>query len=460
MHSGMQADSAGEAITAIKLIADGIARLNAVDRETLTRAQKLEIAQLVEHKSRALAVVSHDIAHDLIIKDPIDPAGPAHHVLANALRITPREARRRAQMAEPLSETVTITGERLAPRQPGTAESWRRGNLDLEHVAVIQKFLKRLPTCVDDNQRDEAERFLSEQAAEFRPDELYKLADKLADTLNPDGLFDDRDRASRRGFTWGRQQPDGMSEGKLWATPELRAGLDAFFAKFANFGVANPDDEPPVVNGTPSQDAINADGRSQAQRRHDALALLVRSQLGNPQLGLHNGLPVTIIATVTVEQLEHAAGWATTAGGTRLPVTDLIKMASQAIHYLAVFDGAENRPMHFGRARRIASADQRLVLMATQRGCTFPGCTMPGYLTEVHHDHDWSHGGRTDIEDLSLGCGPHHKLATNNGWRTRKNRYGRTKWIPPSGSPHRGGVNNYHHPERLLDGGDDMSVDP
>jgi hypothetical protein len=85
---------------------------------------------------------------------------------------------------------------------------------------------------------------------------------------------------------------------------------------------------------------------------------------------------------------------------------------------------------------------------------------MPGYLTEVHHDREWAHGGHTNIDDLSLACGPHHKLATNNGWKTRKNKHGRTEWIPPPGTAHRGGVNDYHHPERLLGDDGDTSKDP
>jgi hypothetical protein len=386
---------AKESDEAVAMIAAGIARLHALDREMLTRPEKLELAALVETHARGLAVVSDDIAHDLIIKDPVDPAGPAHRVLATALRITPREARRRAQMADPLTATITLTGEPVAPRRPETAKAWRRGDLDREHVAVIQKFFKHLPSCVEDPDREEAEKFLADKAVEFRPDELAKLADKLADTLNPDGLFDDRDRARHRGFTWGPQQPDGMSVGKLRATPELRAGIDALFAKFANYGMANPDDEQPVVNGTPSQQAINTDSRSKAQRQHDALAVLVRSALGDPKLGLHNGLPVTIVATTTVRELEEATGWAATAGGTRLPVTDLIKTASHAIYYLVVFDGAENRPLYFGRARRIATDDQRLVLMATQRGCTYPG---------VRHE---ALVDRVEVRDLhrgSVGC--------------------------------------------------------
>jgi hypothetical protein len=292
---------------------------------------------------------------------------------------------------------------------------------------------------------------LAEKAVQLRPDQLQKLASRLADILNPDGKFDDKDRARRRGFTWGRQQADGMSEGKLVATPEVRAGLDAFMAKFAAPGMANPDDESPTVNGSPSEEAITTDNRSLAQRQHDALALLVRSQLGVKKLGAHNGIPVTIVASTTVQELEDAAGWAATAGDTRLSITDLIKMASHSVHYLVVFDGAENRPLYLGRTKRIASGDQRLVLYHQDRGCTYPGCTVPGYLTEVHHCTEWAQGGPTDIENLTLACKPHHRLITTHGWITRKNNHGQTEWIPPPGSPLKGGTNTYHHPERLLD---------
>jgi hypothetical protein len=160
--------------------------------------------------------------------------------------------------------------------------------------------------------------------------------------------------------------------------------------------MANPADESPTIDGTPTEQTITNDTRSRAQRQHDALALLVRSQLGHDQLGKHNGLPVTIIATVTVEQLQTATGWAATAGGTRLPVTDLIKMAGHALHGLIVFDGAHNRPLYFGRTKRIATADQRLVLHATDRGCSYPGCTIPGVRHEALVD-------RVEVRDLHRG---------------------------------------------------------
>ncbi|MCV7228354.1 hypothetical protein H7J73_20280, partial [Mycolicibacterium komossense] len=67
--------------------------------------------------------------------------------------------------------------------------------------------------------------------------------------------------------------------------------------------------------------------------------------------------------------------------------------------------------LDLGRSKRIASADQRIVLHAKDRGCTFPGCTVPGFLTEVHHaECDWADDGHTNINDLTLACGPHNRL--------------------------------------------------
>ena len=77
------------------------------------------------------------------------------------------------------------------------------------------------------------------------------------------------------------------------------------------------------------------------RRSHDALNALVRGQLGDPKLGVHNGLPVTVIVSTTLQELTAGAGQAVTGGGTLLPMRDLIGMASHAYHYLAVFDEHE-----------------------------------------------------------------------------------------------------------------------
>ena len=139
---------------------------------------------------------------------------------------------------------------------------------------------------------------------EHRPDELSKLADKLMDCLNPDGDFSDVDRAKRRGAVLGPQDLDGMSRLGGWLTPELRATLDAVFAKLAAPGMCNPADENPCVSGTPSQAAIQGDTRTAAQRTHDALLAAARALLASGELGQHNGLPTSIIVTTTLQELE------------------------------------------------------------------------------------------------------------------------------------------------------------
>ncbi|MCV7177633.1 HNH endonuclease, partial [Mycolicibacterium sphagni] len=45
-------------------------------------------------------------------------------------------------------------------------------------------------------------------------------------------------------------------------------------------------------------------------------------------------------------------------------------------------------------------------------------------------------------------------------WATRKLADGHTEWIPPPALPMlRGGVNDYHHPERLLENDADPPAD-
>ena len=432
--------SIAAALDALDAAVTTVSELGFAAADPTTRLRALE--RLETARRRQLAV-SHKLVAGLAHEDPADVGGPVFKVIADWLRISCAEARRRLRDAEQLLPRTTITGETLPPELPTTAQAWTDGTLDPQHLKVIQTFVRDLPADTPHDLVGGAELFLAEQASKLRPDQLEKVANRCAVLINPDGKFSDIDRARRRAFTWSPQRSDGMSIGKLVASPELRADLDAWLARFAAPGAFIPGDENPCATE-------RADIRSHAQRQHDALNELVRGRLGDPKLGAHNGLPVTVVVSTTLQELSSAAGQAVTGGGTLLPMRDLIRMASSAYHYLAVFDGHQSRPLYLGRARRIASADQRLVLYAKDRGCTAPGCNVPAYWTEVHHDDDWARGGRTDIDRLTLACKPHHKLV-DKGWRTVKLGNGDTRWIPP---PHldrgQARVNDYHHPERFF----------
>jgi hypothetical protein len=70
----------------------------------------------------------------------------------------------------------------------------------------------------------------------------------------------------------------------------------------------------------------------------------------------------------------------------------------------------------------------------------------------------WTRTGRTDINDLTLACGPDNRLV-EKGWTTRTNAQGDTEWIPPAHLDHgQPRTNPHHHPERFLHDGDDEPV--
>lgn len=436
-----------------------VAELRDLSYSAVSPVVRLRTLDRLETARRLQTVVSHDIIHSLTAEEFADIGGPPYKVVADWCRISYAEARRRVRDAAQLAPRLTLTGQQLPPELPATAEQWRAGMLDLEHLRVIKTFVRDLPADIPAPIVEDAEAFLAQQATELRPDQLETAAQRIAVDLNPDGKFTDADRARKRSFTWGRQGPDGMSEGKLIADPEQRALIDAWLAKFAAPGMANPADPTPCMDAEPSADAAATDNRTPSQRRHDAITALVRGRLGDPQLGHHNGLPVTVVVSTTLEQLSTAAGRAVTASGTQIPMRDLIAMASQAYHYLAVYDGHSNRPLYLARSKRIATADQRLILYSSERGCTHPGCDVSADKCEVHHIVPWATGGHTNIDTLTLSCTPHHKLV-GNGWTTTKLPDGRTAWHPPPHLRRGPRTNNYHHPERLLGDNDGERAGP
>jgi hypothetical protein len=398
---------------------------------------------------RRLPALEHPLINQISGQaDATELGGKLPSALAERLRITRAEASRRIGEAAELGDRKAITGEPLPPLLTATAAAQRDGRIGSAHVAVIRGFVHRLPDLVELETRVRAEAQLAGLGAQHRPDELSRLADKLTDCLNPDGNFTDDDRARRRGVTIGKQGIDGMSPITGYLTPEARATLDAVLAKLAAPGMCNPFDQQPVVDGTPSQDAIDGDTRSCAQRNHDALNAAGRALLACGGVGQHNGLPATIVVTTTLRELEAKAGSGITGGGALLPMSDVIRLASHAHHYLCIFD--KGKAIALYHTKRLASPGQRIVLYAKDRGCSHPGCDVAGYWCEAHHCTPYAQCHTTDVNDLTFGCGGHHPLA-EQGWTTRKNQRGDTEWIPPPHLDHgRPRTNTFHHPEKLL----------
>ncbi|WP_133119216.1 HNH endonuclease signature motif containing protein, partial [Mycolicibacterium agri] len=176
----------------------------------------------------------------------------------------------------------------------------------------------------------------------------------------------------------------------------------------------------PRLDGQPTPEQAGSDQRTVGKRNHDALKAVLRAILASGELGSHNGLPVTMVISTTLGELESGTGHATTGGATLLPMSEVIRQAAHAYHYLAVFDDHTQEPLYLGRAKRLASKAQRLLLYARDRGCTRPGCTAPAYHCHAHHIDGWAkNNAPTDITALTLACPADDLLIETTDWTTR-----------------------------------------
>jgi hypothetical protein len=454
--SRMSAEQARERISAAL---DAIDAAHDLLRETSSDVVgnnfRIDVAERLETQDRVNRGLMYRFFGE--ITDPPDGTGlmPAvRDMLWARLRITPKEITRRFKLAARIRPRRSLTGPPVAPELPELADAVQAGAIGEDHIRAVCRAVDVLPACVSPTDVADAERTLVRHATKLDAGVVAKLGQRIADYLNPDGLFTDDDRARRRGLRLGPQEPDGTSRLYGWLDPEARAYFEAVEAAVR-----------PGRHQTDSahNDPEARDERTPAQRCHDAFQLGMETAIASGRLGLHRGHPVTVIATATLAELDQAAHAvadpsvpmpppARTGGGSRLPVQDLIRMAAKAIHYLAVFDDHTGRPLYLGRQKRIATADQRLICYARDRGCTRPNCVESGYHCEVHHSPDWADGGRTDADKLFFACGCDHGAASRGEMRTEVTGNGRLGWTDGDGPPE---INHAHHPDELLRGDPD-----
>ncbi|MCU1641260.1 MAG: hypothetical protein JWN03_1535, partial [Nocardia sp.] len=306
---------------------------------------------------------------------------------------------------------------------------------------------------------------LAQQARALDPTQLPRIGERVLGFLDPDGtLTEDADRQRLRRASVSPQRYDLMSTLTVEFTPDARAAFDAVMAKLARHGMCNPADKesPGVDDGQLPPDLVKAsaarDERTKVQRQHDALLAVLHPDFNPAKLGSHRGLPVATILTMSIEDVERAAGVATLATGGQVPVKDAVTLAARRSKTFVLVKDKNGMPLHIGEAR-LANPAQRLALIATERGCTRPGCTAPSSMCAVHHVTEFSKGGRTDIENLTLACDHCHALVKDGprGWTTIKlgqesDFPGRTAWIAPAHvDPTRAPqINHLHHPGEML----------
>jgi hypothetical protein len=409
---------------------------------------RVEMAERLETQERTNRGLMYRVFGQ--IADPPDETGLVGALIDSLwarLRIPRSEIKRRMKVAKRIRPRRQLTGPPLSPELPLVADAVAQGVVGEDHLRAITGVMNKLPSCVSADDRVEVERSLVREAAKNDAEIVKAVGRRIDEIFNPDGDFDEADRARRRGMVLGPQGPDGMSRLSGWIDPETRCYVETATAAVRP-GRHLPD-------GTLAE---TRDDRSPAQRCHDGIKLGLKVGIASGDMGVHRGHPVTVIARTTLAELNQAAHAvvdsdvpmpppARTGGDTALPMRDLIRMAVDGIHYLAVFEDHSERPIYLGRQKRVATADQRIICYSRDGGCTRPNCLEPGYHSEVHHGTDWAAGGATDADMLFFACGPDHGDVSKGRWQTTVTDTGRLAWTDGTRPPE---INHAHHPEELL----------
>src|SRR5882757_10830623 len=390
--------------------------LIALDLTRLSRDELLELLRGVETQRRRLPVVDHALIAEL------DRRGAAGEVMARdtpsllreVLRVSPREATARHEAALDLGPGQSLTGQARPPLLPAVAAAQAEGAISVEHAKVIRGVIADLPSEVEFEHGADVEARLVAEARRFDPSVLATLARRVVALLNPDGvLADDVEHDRRRHATLSGNR-DGSGVLRAHLTPMALAQWQA---------VLDPRAAP-----RPS-DVDGPDVRSPGERMHDALSDAAHRLLASNDLPPSGGVPATVLLTMTLDQLETRSGHVTTAHGGTVTVTEALRLAGEAHVIPVVLDS--KGILAYGQARRTATTNQRLALAARDGGCCFPGCDTPPGWTQVHHILNWAFGGGTNLTNLCLLCGFHHREHEKRGWQVTM-KHGRPWWIPPA----------------------------
>ena len=99
-----------------------------------------------------------------------------------------------------------------------------------------------------------------------------------------------------------------------------------------------------------------------------------------------------------------------------ITLTDVARLALLGTVSTLTLD-ADGRPLHLGRAQRLASPAQWIALHARDHGCVIPGCDRSASWCQAHHLAWWDRDrGTTDLENLCLVCTAHHHLIHDQNW--------------------------------------------
>ena len=275
-----------------------------------------------------------------------------------------------------------------------------------------------LPASVPESARERVEADLAGYARDFDPRRLRLIAHRLIATLDPDGPEpgDDPTAATPvRGELWLRDRRDGRLGLEGWLDAEHGAIVRALIEQLAA--------RRPTDDGTP-------DSRTVPQRHADALIELCDRARATDDFPTTAGERPHLTVTIDWDALRTGLGTAMLDYGQLISAGDARRIACDC-KLIPVVMSSDSESLDVGRAMRTVPLGIRRVLVARDRGCSFPGCGRPPRICDAHHARHWVDGGETAVHNCCLLCPMHHQQVHLQGWDITIHG-GRVEFRPPA----------------------------
>ena len=283
---------------------------------------------------------------------------------------------------------------------PKIAAAFEAGQLSFDKVRQI--------TTVASAATDE---FLLEIAQGASGSQLARICRALRRIKEANAPEQADEHLSRRGL-WMHWDEHGMLELKAKLTPEDAAVVQAALESITS---SRPVPEP-------TDDGVKdpADDRWAARSADALVAMCEHVVAGGAENLLASTAARQVVVHVDVGVLtgEASDGRCYVEGGSPLSAAAARRIGCDA--EVVTVTERNGLPVDVGRKQRIVPERLRLALHVRDRFCRFPGCGVPAHRTEAHHYEHWALGGGTDLDNLLLMCGFHHRRHHAGAFRIRK----------------------------------------
>lgn len=170
-------------------------------------------------------------------------------------------------------------------------------------------------------------------------------------------------------------------------------------------------------------------------RRADALVGWAVEALADPTLPRRQGRPVELhIATDLATMLGLAENPAELLGYGTIPGSVARTLAGDANWRRFLVEPITGHLLDRGRTVYRPPQELRDFLVARDKVCRFPGCSMAAQRCDIDHGQPYEKGGHTASCNCHSLCRRHHILKTTGGWTLKCHGDGSLTWISPGGA--------------------------